>query len=25
LEAFADPEVVSGLRAELERWAARRR
>jgi enoyl-CoA hydratase/carnithine racemase len=25
LEAFADPEVVSGLRAELERWAVRRR
>ena len=25
LEAFADPEVVAGLRAELERWAARRR
>lgn len=25
LDAFADPEVVAALRAELERWAARKR
>ena len=25
LDAFADPKVVAGLRAELERWAARKR